>query len=587
MLLPLRQQVFYSVCALLVLAFFPWLIFTIYGPAAIGNLGEIRYFEAGQAATFPVKRIGATAQNLIRFGFPALAGVWAVLCLAFFRPEVQKLPAAFRRLLLRSRLALNQELNAMGRREKILAGITFLLVLAERSYYALQYPIHTDEAASFLLFIRNGPLAIAGFYPIPNNHLLQNLLAWPLTFFFTDPFWVLRLPPLLFSLLLTFSGFLILKRFSHFLVAYLATALFSFGSLTLFLATQGRGYTLLTLLAVWAMALLFKALQTRKGSYWALFSLVSSLGFFTVPVFAYPFAACLAFAGLFLVFRLRFTALLQVAFAALIALAGAALLYLPLFLISGPEALLANKYLAALTPEAFSQQFPVFFREVQGELVGGKFGNGILAFQAGVILLALTFTLQKHSVFRKYLVNKTTWLAGFCLLLTAVIYGMLRYQLVLPPPRVLFFKSFFDYTILALVLAVALQLLFQNQKLRQWLAFGGVLVFAGFQLQATEFFLKDYPQPYYTSPALNKLIKESGARQVYVAEPFYQLFLAYEYARSGQEIRIENQVPAGGGAFDFVVLEHTKELPPGLNLTAYEKIYDDVLVKAYRRKSLP
>ena len=54
-----------------------------------------------------------------------------------------------------------------------------------------------DDGASYSLFVSKGLLAVAAYYPLPNNHVLENLLAW--LFFQVSPgfWWTIRLPVLL------------------------------------------------------------------------------------------------------------------------------------------------------------------------------------------------------------------------------------------------------------------------------------------------------------------------------------------------------------------------------------------------------
>lgn len=576
-----RRYLFYSFFSLLVLAALPWLLFVTHSPVDIQALGQIEFFEAGKKITFPVNKLSESMFWLIRITYPVLVAVFAALTIAFFKADLQQLPQKLWKFVSQIRQFLKQEIQALTWLEKIVAGLTFFSILAERCYYLFQYPIHTDEAASYLLFIQHGPFAITSFYPIPNNHLLQNLLAWPLTFVFQDPFWALRLPSVAFSLCLSFFGFLLLKRWSDFLAAYLTVSLFSLGSLTMFLSTQGRGYMLLTLLTVVALALLFRALKNGAAGYWVAFSFISALGFYAVLTFAYPFAAFLVFDSIFLLVKRKWLQFFVAAATAGLTLLGTSILYLPLLLISGREAMFNNRYLVPLTPEVFTAAFPTFLIEVQGELVGGKFGYGIRVFLILMALLALLFIFQQHQIVKRLWPAKTNWLAGFTLLTTLVVFGLMRLQLFLPPPRVLFFKSFFDYVGLAIVLSTLLTLIIKNLNLRIGVAFLGTLIFAGFQITKTEAFLKDYPQPYYTSPALNKLMLEKNAHRVYVEEAFYQLFLEYEFARHRKTIQIENQVTAPGEAFDFVVLEHQKAFPAGISDSLYREVYKDDLVRAF------
>ncbi len=585
MLFSLRQQVYYSFLGLLLFAAFPWLLFVIYGPGAIKALGEIYFFEAGSKMQFPVNYLSSEIFSAIRFGYPALVLVFSAFSLAFFKAEIRQLPALIRLYFSGALRFLRQELTNMSAMEKFLAGLTFLLIIVERGYYLFRYPVHTDEAASFFLFIQHGPFAITSFYPVPNNHLLQNLLAWPLTLLFREPFWVLRLPPLFFSLVLSFSGFLILKRFSGFLISYLAIALFSFGSLTLFLSTQGRGYVLLTLLAVMAMTLLFQALRTGRTGYWVALTLTAALGFFTVPTFAYPFAVSMAFGGLYLVFRQRRQQLPKLFCSAIFTIAIVAILYAPLLLISGKDALFNNRYLQPLTPEQFSQWFLNFLVEVQGLLAGGKFGYGIRVFLLSLPVLVLLFIFQNRPFIKKLMPRQANWLAGYVLLSNLVIYALLRFQLMHPPARVLYFKSFFDFLGIAIAVSVLLNLILRKPKWRLYIAFAGTLIFAGFQISAAEAFLKDYPRSYYNLSPLVQQIQQSNAKCVYIEEPFYQLFLNYEYARFGRKIRIENELRNLQPPFDYVVIEHYRPFPAGLSQELYELVYQDEVVKAYLLKS--
>lgn len=60
----------------------------------------------------------------------------------------------------------------------IVVGLVIVL-LGVRIWYLLQYPLSTDEVGSYDFFVAHGPLTISSYYPIPNNHIFYNLLAWP------------------------------------------------------------------------------------------------------------------------------------------------------------------------------------------------------------------------------------------------------------------------------------------------------------------------------------------------------------------------------------------------------------------------
>ena len=63
---------------------------------------------------------------------------------------------------------------------RLLAAVLVAVLVAVRGWYLLYYPLRTDEVASSDYFVREGSVAITSYYPIPNNHIFNNLLAWPL-----------------------------------------------------------------------------------------------------------------------------------------------------------------------------------------------------------------------------------------------------------------------------------------------------------------------------------------------------------------------------------------------------------------------
>lgn len=579
----LQRQLFYSLAGLFLFAGFVWLLFLFNGPESITKIGRIGYFETEGLQYFPVRQLPDSIFWVIRLGFPLTALLFGTTYLRFRKTASVNFAFTLFRWPGKIRNFVSAEINSLSKMQKTIAALTFVLLAAERTYYLFQFPIHTDEAASYLLFIRNGFFTTATFYPIPNNHLLQNLLAVPLTWIFQEPFWVLRLPPFLLSLLLTLVCFFALKRLSGFTIAYLATGLFSFGWFTLFLATQGRGYILLTLLTVLAFSCSLQALRARRAGYWSGFSFISALGFYTVPTFLYPFAATLLFCAAWLLFQKKWYHLMPLIGATFFALAGTGVLYTPLLLVSGKETLFNNKYVQALTPTQFTVGLGLYLKEAQGSLLGDKSGIGMWSFLISTGLLLVMLIFRNRPFLKKLLPRQAVSLIGFSLMVSVAVYFLLRMQLLLPPPRVLFFKSFSDFLGLALVLAVPAKLLFRNQNLLAVFLFIGVLTFAGTQLKATEFFLKDYPQPYYNFPALVKQVRESGAEKVYLDEPFYQLFLQYEYARFEKEVQIDTK-KVRQVTYDFLILEHGKPFPKPLADSLYQQVYADELVKAYRLK---
>ena len=117
-------------------------------------------------------------------------------------------------------------------------GLTLLLVVI-RSWYLLNYPLGTDEVASYDYFVREGPLAITSFYPIPNNHIFFNLLAWPLAEAGLSPRLVMRLPTLLLGTVGTVAAYALLARLLGARLATLVTGLVNLGPLWVYTRRWG------------------------------------------------------------------------------------------------------------------------------------------------------------------------------------------------------------------------------------------------------------------------------------------------------------------------------------------------------------
>ncbi|HSI90556.1 MAG TPA: glycosyltransferase family 39 protein, partial [Adhaeribacter sp.] len=228
--------------------------------------------------------------------------------------------------------------------EKWIAGLALLLLVAERVWFLFQYPVHTDEAYTFTHFTNGGIWRSMSYYPLPNNHIFFSVITAAFHYILPDAFWSLRLPSLLISLVVTVYLFLVLKRFAGFWVALLGVGLFCFSNLGIYYSFHARGYFLMTGLSAAAAFCLLQFIRTGRRSALWLFGLASVLGFYTVPVFLYPFVALAGF-GFSLLLLLRDSKKLT---AFIIAGLGIGLvtllLYLPVFAVSGITAIIGNEY---------------------------------------------------------------------------------------------------------------------------------------------------------------------------------------------------------------------------------------------------
>ncbi|OGX90121.1 hypothetical protein [Hymenobacter coccineus] len=177
-------------------------------------------------------------------------------------------------------------------------GALLLAVAAVRTYLLVQMPFNPDEFVTVDYFVAPGPAVAAGFYLLPNNHLLHSLLVWPLLRWSPvgAPDLLARLPVFGLGLIGLVVGFAVLTRLTTWRIAALATLLFQFLPMGMEYAVTARGYGPQTLCtqAAWLAALVLLRGPRGHRFAWAVWAGASVVGFYFIPTFLYPFAGSVA-----------------------------------------------------------------------------------------------------------------------------------------------------------------------------------------------------------------------------------------------------------------------------------------------------
>lgn len=426
----------------------------IFGPApyaAVARLGHVAYFEdvpdgllrlhlaltPGRYAAF---RAGTWA--LLSGG---LLGTLGLLGAAGGRRELRRLGREARR----AGAALARTVRRLPGRERAAAAALLLAILAVRLVWFFTDPPSPDEIASYDCFVREGPVAVASFYPIPNNHVFYNFLAWGLAQLVPGApvRVVMRLPSLLVATAGTALGYALLAHFRGFRVATLVTALFGLTRVSIIYAASGRGYFLQFVclqLAFFAVVGLATRHPYRRLA-WAVFVGSSTVGLYAIPTYAAPLAALglalLAAGGGFRPrHRRRFWG--QLGLAGAIIGATALVLYAPVGCVSGWPRLLANRYLASHAPADFWATGRAYLYEATGMLLGPVRPVLLL----GAALLGLTPWLLA----RARLPARSRWLAWASWALLAAPPVLMLARHVFIPARVLMYTTYFVYLLLVL-----------------------------------------------------------------------------------------------------------------------------------------
>jgi hypothetical protein len=243
-----------------------------------------------------------------------------------------------------------------------LAGVTLLALLVRLPF--LTQPVRYDEAHTWLEYASQPWFVGIAKYNDPNNHVLHTLLVHGVTRIAGDSLPAIRLTALTAGVLLAPATALLARRLAGRLAGAIAGVFVASSSPLIEYSTLARGYTLLCLFTV-ALCLAAVSIRRHRRA-WMWLAVLGALGMWTIPVMAYPLV--IAFAWLLLETpsapRRGYSKknwLLHIA--ATMAATGVltALLYTPVMLVGGPQALLPGaaapvqdipKYLSSIPHQA-------------------------------------------------------------------------------------------------------------------------------------------------------------------------------------------------------------------------------------------
>lgn len=468
--------------------------------------------------------------------------------------------------------------------EKWVVGLSGLALLAVRTYFLFTLRIGMDETATYMLFLEKGLPGIIFYYPLPNNHIFYNLLCLPLRSIFTDPYWVLQLPTYLISIVGTPVIYLALRSFLPFAAAFLAVAGFSFSHMALFYAVHGRGYFLVAVCSALAGIALIKILEKKEEIYWLVFLVCSIAGFYTVPVFLYPFVAMLLFAIKVFVHDKDRTALGKLILVTFFTGFATVLLYAPVLMGSGLKLLLFNDYVSRIPAATFFQNLPGKVFYMQGAVVGQEsLGFYVWLLAIACLTFLLVFPQPCDKIIRKAGLHNAELFLVWCV--AVLPWVMLVLQRVSPPDRVFFFKAFFDFLAIGLAVYVAgFYLLKKRKQLWYGIALAFLLIFGSYEVLKLERSEKIEVMDKNFDDRL-QAIRQTGARTIFATDIYYSGYLRYEYFKHeppGFVIDEYRFVPTR--RYDLVILNRRQADIPEFNLSQYSLWFQDKSVQIYRRK---
>jgi hypothetical protein len=263
------------------------------------------------------------------------------------------------------------------------------IIAASFTYIFLAYthPIIYDEAFTWLNFTRNGFAISWSFYPAPNNHVLYSLascltslvpLPEPLDF---------RLPSVISAIFGLYLIYAIINRRFGPRFAIFGMVLWSGLNGILAYSFVARGYALSHTCMLGLIYLYPMCLPVRPKINWALFFLVAIIGLFTIPTFLYVLAICLIGLAWEFYRQSQLTQLaIRLAMFGIPAAISVCLLYSPVILFNGLDALIHNRYVVPIGRTAVLERMPLQLQSIIQFVIGD--GN-LFVFWISLVLLAV------------------------------------------------------------------------------------------------------------------------------------------------------------------------------------------------------
>lgn len=180
--------------------------------------------------------------------------------------------------------------------------IIMTIAIAIRLYFLLQ-PIRYIEASTFIYYAQK-PLFIGlSDYSYTNNHLFHTFLVHIAYLFFGSSLWAVRLPALIFGILIIPMTYIVARMFYNKYVALLSAGIVASSSILIEYSSNATGYTTIIFFSI-AITALAKYLINNKNSFaWLLFAILSILGFYTKPIMLYSFGIVIIWLLASIVFR--------------------------------------------------------------------------------------------------------------------------------------------------------------------------------------------------------------------------------------------------------------------------------------------
>lgn len=261
-------------------------------------------------------------------------------------------------------------------------------------------PVQYDEAYTYLAFASRPLNKALSDYHLPNNHLLHTLFVHLSTRLLGEGVLAIRLPALMAGGLLIPAAYLLGSKLYNKFTGYLSAMLVAVTPILVDYSINARGYTLVALFTLLTWCLGICVTRHANSFAWVLIGLVGACGFYTVPVFLYPFGILFTWLLLNLLFK-QFSPsyssqsnfFIKIFIAGTLTVILTAISYLPVILSSGTASLFGNVFVQSLSWSDFIQTVPHRLNDTWQEWTG----NVSLIFIIPILVgLAISIILHRR-----------------------------------------------------------------------------------------------------------------------------------------------------------------------------------------------
>ena len=506
----------------------------------------------------------------------ALLSVLLFFCIMKLRTISEFFSAKIISVLNSVKLFLNYLLEPYRKLEaykKISFWIMIAFIGIVKLFFLNRFPFHVDELSSYLFIVKKGFFVTISYYPSPNNHIFYSLITSLVQPLFSDPYYLMKVPSFIFSILTSIILFFFLLRNFNFSSSILGTLLFSFMTSYFFYSISGRGYALMTSFTIVTTFMTMEIISGRNEKFlWHIYALCTILGFYTLVIFLYPFVTLsLVIAG-YIIYERKYELIKTFIYYNLLIIAGVLLLYMPVFLISGISSITSNPWMIKLDWQIYFSLLPKFIKGAFEFILGiDKFALaiGVIIIISGLLVLLIE--------------KKKTW---FWLLVSFFIVPLilLTIQRLQPYNRVWCYLIFPTSLCLIFVWDYLVSFFSKIKYAQVFLTSVFALIIIGYtinyfyEMTAHGFIMYD------NVDRITKYIVSENNVKVYTNDDSYNLFLRYHSSQIGKNVVPEMNTLPENKNFNYVLLTKNASFPATINEADYKLKEQDDFIRVYKHK---